>query len=95
MLCAIYKSPRKDETYLFVPGRERFEEVPEALMESFGQPELVMVLNITADSRLAISEPGKVLEKIDQQGYYLQLPPPKENLLDTFRSENQEQEPSQ
>ena len=36
MLCVIYKSPKKAQTYLFIKQRDKFEDVPEALMAMFG-----------------------------------------------------------
>ncbi|GAA0356341.1 YcgL domain-containing protein [Bowmanella denitrificans] len=85
MLCAIYKSSKKDETYLFVPKRDDFSDVPQALMQHFGTPSLVMVMAIKPDSKLAIGDAAKVCQAMQEQGFYLQLPPPKENLLETHR----------
>ncbi|GAB3023076.1 YcgL domain-containing protein [Bowmanella dokdonensis] len=81
MLCAIYKSPKKDETYLFVPNRDDFSAVPAPLMQSFGSPQLIMVIALGPETRLALSDAGKVRQAMEEKGYYLQLPPPKENLL--------------
>ena len=86
-LCSIYKSRRKEETYLYVSMKDDLSRVPEALLETFGRPELVTKLLITEDRKLARVEASKVLKSIVEQGFYLQLPPPKEKMglgLDMF-----------
>ncbi|OXY82545.1 YcgL domain-containing protein [Oceanimonas doudoroffii] len=81
MLCAVYKSPKKAETYLFVERRDDFSRVPASLMETFGTPQLAMMLNLANKVRLGISDIDKVREALRTQGFYLQLPPPPKNLL--------------
>lgn len=87
LLCNIYKSRRKEETYLYVSLKDDLSKVPEVLLETFGRPELVTKLIITEERKLARAEAGKVIASIEEKGFYLQLPPPKEELglgLDVF-----------
>jgi|TARA_B110000211_G_C13685074_1_gene380561 uncharacterized protein YcgL (UPF0745 family) len=87
LLCNIYKSRRKEETYLYVSLKDDLSKVPEVLLETFGRPELVTKLIITEERKLARAEAAKVLASIEEKGFYLQLPPPKEELglgLDVF-----------
>ncbi|PAJ76331.1 hypothetical protein CJF42_00060 [Pseudoalteromonas sp. NBT06-2] len=88
MLSAIYKSKRKADTYLFVEKRDDFSKVPEVLLDTFGKPVFVMLINISKRDSLAGADINKVKENLTEQGYYLQIPPPIENLLETFRNEN-------
>lgn len=81
MLCVIYKSPKKAQTYLFIKQRDKFEDVPEALMAMFGTPTLVTIINLDNKDKLALADINKVKENLNSQGYYLQLPPPQEDLL--------------
>lgn len=81
MLCAIYKSTRKEHTYLFVKTRDDFSAVPEPLMLTFGTPTLVTLTNLATKEKLAFADLAKVKANLNGQGYYLQLPPPKEDLL--------------
>lgn len=85
MICAVYKSSRKAETYLFVAKRDHFEEVPAPLMEMFGVPKLVMLLPLNKRDHLALADIEKVKAEVADKGYYLQLPPPKPNLLDEHK----------
>ncbi len=55
MLCAVYKSRKKAETYLFIERREDFSRVPEALMSTFGRPELVLMTKLDPAKPLGIA----------------------------------------
>lgn len=81
MLSAIYKSPKKPETYLYVLRRDDFSQVPPALLATFGAPQLVTVLDLTSRATLAGADLVKVRQMLTDHGYYLQLPPPPEDLL--------------
>lgn len=87
MLCTIYKSTKKAQTYLFVSKRNDFSTVPEALMTIFGTPTLVTIVNLANKEKLALADIDKVKENLTNQGYYLQLPPPQENLLDQHKAD--------
>jgi hypothetical protein len=74
-LCAVYRSPRKEGMYLFVDRDQPLEELPAALLAGFGKPELALNLVLTPERRLARADAATVLAALDEQGYYLQLPP--------------------
>ncbi len=43
MFCVIYRSSKRDQTYLYVEKKAIFSRVPEELMKGFfGQPQLAM-----------------------------------------------------
>lgn len=92
MLCAIYKSAKKEQTYLFVKTRDDFSSVPEPLMLTFGTPSLVTLINLATKKKLAFADLDKVKANLNSQGYYLQLPPPKEDLLKQHKADMAEQE---
>ncbi len=81
MLCTIYKSARKAQTYLFVNKRDDFTAVPDGLMKTFGTPQLVTLINLATKEKLALADIEKVKANLAEQGFYLQLPPPQEDLL--------------
>ena len=85
MICAVYKSSIKQETYLFVSKKGNFEDVPAPLMKMFGTPTLVMLLPLEKKQTLGIADIEKVKHELAEKGFYLQLPPPKENLLEQHR----------
>ncbi|MCG6657267.1 YcgL domain-containing protein [Halomonas campisalis] len=87
LLCEVFKSPRKDEMYLYVDKRTGLAEVPEALLERFGEPRSAMTLILSADKRLGRAKAADVMAAIRNKGFYLQMPPAKEEyLLDLYRT---------
>ena len=74
-LCSIYRSSRVEDMYLYVDKREDLARVPEELLKTFGKPELAMTLALHPERKLARADVDKVLESIDRQGFYLQMPP--------------------
>jgi len=82
MICAIYKSKRKEQTFLYVPADKGLAQVPPALLEHFGAPVLVMKVAITERTSLAQVSVDKLLAALREQGFYLQLPPKEPNLLE-------------
>lgn len=81
MFCVIYRSTQRDQTYLYVEKKDDFSRVPEALMKSFGKPQMVMLMPLDGRKQLKNADLEKVKSALAEQGYYLQLPPPQENLL--------------
>lgn len=75
---SVYKSPRRDEMYLYMKRGEAIEELPEALRQQFGKPIHVMDLVLTPERKLARVEASKVLDSVRDKGFYLQMPPPPE-----------------
>ncbi len=85
VLCDVFKSRKKDETYLYVSRKDGLKKVPEVLLEQFGKPELAMTMIITPEKQLARFSGERILEQIATQGFCLQMPPPKEtDKLDLF-----------
>lgn len=88
-LCAIYRSKVKEGMYLYLPQREQFEQIPETLRQMFGKPEFVMIFNLKGEKSLIRAKNSEVLQKLEEQGYYLQMPPPPENLFKDFVEKNE------
>ncbi|MCK3657314.1 hypothetical protein A4G18_00920 [Pasteurellaceae bacterium Pebbles2] len=87
MLCAIYKSPKKEGMYLYIEKRNQFDLVPEPLLQMFGKPIFVMLFNLAGKKSLAQAENQEVLQQIKAQGFYLQMPPQAENLLQSHKEQ--------
>jgi len=87
-LCTIYRSSKKSETYLYIEKKDDFSRVPDELRKLLGTLNLVMTLDLDGRSHLAQAELAKVKSELDENGFYLQLPPPEENLLEEFRKQN-------
>ena len=78
----IFKGHKKEEMYLYVEQKNGLKSVPEDLLVTFGQTESVMVLLLTKDKKLARVTASDVLAAIEDQGYFLQMPPPPEALAE-------------
>lgn len=85
----IYRSSKKAEAYLYIAKKASFDELPDELRKIFGQPILVMDMLLTPDKKLARADAEKVLASIESQGFYLQMPPPKDDyMLDLYREKD-------
>ncbi|GGW50068.1 YcgL domain-containing protein [Alishewanella tabrizica] len=89
MLCAVYRSLRKEGTYLYIEKRDDFSKVPDLLLQNFGSPQLVTILNLAKREHLAQIDINKLKAALVEQGFYLQLPPPPENLLAAHKAATQ------
>lgn len=74
-VCSVFRSKRHEGMYLYVDSNEGMERVPEALLQRFGQAEKTMTLLLHPERKLARADINKVLEAIEKNGFYLQLPP--------------------
>ncbi|MDX1452916.1 MAG: YcgL domain-containing protein [Oleiphilaceae bacterium] len=74
-LCSVFKSSRKAEMYVYVDRKVGTTDLPEALLKVFGEPIHVMDLILTEEKKLARASAPEVLSSIEEQGFYLQMPP--------------------
>ena len=74
-VCAIYRCSKKEGMYLYVDKKTPLNTLPEVLQQQIGATELAMTLLISPDKKLAQASAKDVLEAIERQGFYLQMPP--------------------
>ena len=75
MHCAIYKSLKKQDTYLYVATKDDFSRLPNALLQLLGEPVHVMDLELNPARKLAHENVLVVMHNLATQGWHLQLPP--------------------
>lgn len=75
LLTDIYRSKNKEGMYLYVRRGYNLDDLPDALLKQFSQPELAMSLLLTPEKRLARADAQTVMSRIETQDFYLQLPP--------------------
>ena len=85
MLCAVYKTRKKEGMFLYIKTKEDFSQVPEILMKQFGHPELVMFLPLDKREQLGRVDKKRLIDALNEQGYYLQIPPKQEDWLAEHR----------
>ncbi|MFO1371768.1 MAG: YcgL domain-containing protein [Candidatus Competibacteraceae bacterium] len=74
MQCAIYKSHKKQDTYLYLSTKDDFSCIPAALLKLLGEPIHVMDLNLSPERKLAQEDTQDVLRNLRERGWHLQMP---------------------
>jgi len=80
MKTAIYKSSKKNDSYLYIEQEGEFSRVPEILLTALGKLELVMTLELSAERKLVRADVQQVMNALEQEGFYLQMPDESEKL---------------
>ena len=76
----VFKSLAKEDTYVYLPVEDEYDDLPEAFRRSFGQTGFVVEFHLSRERTLAQADAAVVLRAIDEQGFYVQLPPPPAHL---------------
>ena len=76
----VLKSSRRAETYVYMPCADCYDDLPTALREQFGDAQLVVEFDLHEERILAQADAKAVLDALERQGFYLQLPPPPAHL---------------
>lgn len=74
MICYVYRSNRKRDTYLYLQDKDDFSCLPEAVLQVFGAPEFTLSFDLHADRKLAQADSQTVIDQLQAEGFYLQLP---------------------
>lgn len=86
VLTEVYRSSLKDEMYLYIDKKQGLKIVPDTLMAIFGKPQAVFTFFLTPEKKLARADAKKVCTDLMTKGFYLQMPPVREEyLLDLYR----------
>ena len=75
VFCDIYRSNKDEGMYIYVEFGKGLAALPENLLNKLGAPTKVMSLELTPEKKLARADTKIVIEKIAEQGFYLQMPP--------------------
>ncbi|MYM62781.1 YcgL domain-containing protein [Pseudomaricurvus sp. HS19] len=88
IICDIYKSARDPDMYLYVKKQEALSRVPDALKEKFGKPLHAMTLLLEPGKKLARVEAETLIAQLEEKGFYLQLPPAKDQEMQEIHLKN-------
>ena len=72
--CVVYKSLKKDETYIFIEKSASISDLPADLTNVLGKTEEVMSLNLTPEKKMARGSAAEIMLSIEKQGFHLQMP---------------------
>lgn len=89
VLVSVYRSGKRDDMFLYVAKAEGLKKVPAELLAMFGTPVHVMDIPLRPGRDLARVSGERLREELSSQGFYLQMPPPKEDyLLDLYNPDD-------
>ncbi len=75
MRCFVYKSSRREQTYVYLAERDAFDCLPEPLSRTLGALSLVVEIELDQGRRLAQADPAVVRANLAGQGFHIQFPP--------------------
>lgn len=75
MQAYVYKSQRKQDTYVYLATRDAFDALPAALLAQLTPLTFVLEVALTPERRLALADAAQVRQHLAERGFYLQLPP--------------------
>lgn len=82
MLCIVYRSRRRRDTYLYVADPAALDNLPVELRTGLGELEEALRFDLHPERKLARTEASTVLANIAAIGYHLQFPPPSQLPVD-------------
>lgn len=73
--CEVYRCSKKTDTYLYLETGMNLDDLPDGLKALLGDLTQFLNLELNESSRLAQVNASEVLTALDEQGYFLQMPP--------------------
>ena len=80
--CHIYRSKHKSGLYLYLREKDKFAAIPSVLKAKLGKLEFAFSMSLDESTKLVRLNSGDVMKKLNQDGYFLQMPPANSNFLD-------------
>ena len=75
MQAFVYKSQRKEDTFVYLAARDDFDRIPETLRMPLGPLVFVLEVALTPERKLARENVETVRQNLASQGFHLQFPP--------------------
>lgn len=73
MWCYIYRSPKKENSYLYIAKENDFSQVPDVLMKAFGQPMFAMKVLLDGKRKFVVGMSDEIEERIKNDGFFVQM----------------------
>lgn len=71
----IYRSKHKPGLYLYLAEADKFDVIPQEIMQGLGVLEKSMALELHEGRTLAQSDVTVVMQNLKEHGFHIQLPP--------------------
>jgi uncharacterized protein YcgL (UPF0745 family) len=75
MQAYVYKSQRKQDTYVYLAKRDDFDVIPAVLGNTLAPYTFVLEVALTPERRLAQADAALVRANLAERGFHLQAPP--------------------
>lgn len=81
MNCFVYRSNRKRGMFLYLNNKDDFSCVPDSLLKLLGDISYSFEFDLNKDRKLVKAESEEVRRIMSENGFFLQMPPAKTELL--------------
>ena len=81
MNCFVYRSEKKQGMFLYLSNKDDFSCVPESLLKLLGETTYSFEFDLSKDRKLVKVEAKEVMKVMDENGYFLQMPPAKSEVF--------------
>lgn len=88
MQVTIYRSSVKEGLYAYVQAGSAIDSLPEAVLKQLGKPEKAMDLELDGSRTLPNADVNEVVDAIQSQGFYIQMPTNVEELLERLANQS-------
>ena len=75
MPCFVYRSARKQDTYVYLRERDAFALLPANIAASLGELSFVLEVDLTPPRKLAREDADVVRANLAARGFHIQFPP--------------------
>ena len=86
MQCSVFRSNRRDYTYIYLLEGKSFDDIPDALSKVFGEPEFVIDLELSPGRQLAQEDVNEVMKNLDIENGLIVIPEKNETLEKSSRN---------
>lgn len=74
MQCFVYRSRKQPDMYIYLPQKDDFSVIPDALTKKLGALEFALEFDLHPERKLAKEDAQEVINSINNQGFHLQMP---------------------
>jgi len=74
MQVSVYRSSVKEGLYIYLGFETPLDDLPAPVMKQLGEPEKALEFDLTESRQLPNADAKEVLESIENQGFYIQMP---------------------
>ena len=75
MHCYVYRSQKRDDTYVYLRERDAFGLLPANIATTLGELQFVLSVELTPDRKLAREDATVVRTNLAARGFHIQFPP--------------------